>query len=379
LQRHYFRTALCGNVARVKGVAGGLGYLLSMTRSRPRLVGLTFATLVLAAACGSGTDGDDATERAENADGGNSSEPVPLVVPTDFSGLAWLASDDSGDALAHFFLAVHDAKNEEGERERTRVSVVRSAIDESGMGWQQLRDLQFPERELSNDLESVARVPDRNLVLLVESGDGGDKPGDTSSDDAAGIYVAAFTLADEGVDVTLSSYTPWPETPSPLVNVEATAVAAGDDGQLWFLYAERASGQDATTINWTTLDIADDGAVTFGSDWQSVPFTRPGPSGARPAASLEVGPDGKVYVAAAWDPDDDNGPYESAVWLVGTWDGAAAAIEPLDEPVQVCRADGVKIESIAVAGDADDSAVFVGVDDENYGATLRSLRPLQPR
>jgi hypothetical protein len=353
------------------------GYLLAIAHHRLLIASAIAVAALMASSCAD----DGSADEDGGADDGvaAASGLAPLVVPTDFSGLAWLGDDTSGDAPAHFFLAVHDAKNEDGERERTRVSVMRSAIDESGMGWQQLRDLRFPERELSNDLESVARVPDRNLVLLVESGDGGDKPGDTSSDDAAGIYVADFTLADEGVDVTLTSYTPWPETPSPLVNVEATAVAAGDDGQLWFLYAERASGQDATTISWTTLDIADDGALTFGSDWQSVPFTRPGPRDARPAASLEVGPDGNVYVSAAWDPDDDSGPYESAVWLVGTWDGAAASIEPLDEPVQVGRADGFKIESIAVAGDADDSAIFVGVDDENYGATLRSLRPLQPR
>jgi hypothetical protein len=312
--------------------------------------------------------GDDGNGEADSG-------VVPLLVPTDFSGLAWLGDDDSGEAPAHLFLAVHDAKNDDGERQRTRVSILRSPIDESGMGWQRLDPLEFPERGLSNDLESVARLPDRNAVLLVESGDGGDKPGDTSADDGAGIYVASFVLGDDGADVRLDSYTPWPATPSPLVNVEATAVAADEDGQLWFLYAERASGRDATTITWTTLDVADDGSLTFGTDWQSMPFTRPGPEGARPASALEVGPDGRVYVAAAWDPDDDDGPFESAVWLVGTWDGATAVIDPLDEPVEVGRADGFKIESIAVAGDDDDSAVFVGVDDENYGATLRPLRP----
>ena len=329
-------------------------------RHRLTAAALTSVALLLTASCGD--DGDD-------------SGLVPLVVPTDFSGLAWLGDVDSGDARAHLFLAVHDAKNEEAERERTRVSVVRSPIDESGVGWQQFDGLEFPERELSNDLESVARVPDRNAVLLVESGDGGDRPGDTSADEGAGIYVAGFTLGEDEVDLELESYTPWPATPSPLVNVEATAVAAGDDGQLWFVYAERASGQDSTKIHWTTLDIGGNGSLNFGTEWQSVRFTRPGPEDARPASALEVGPDGSVYVSAAWDPDDDDGPYDSAVWLVGTWDGASAVIEPLDDPVEVGRADGFKIESIAGAGDADDSAVFVGVDDEDYGATLRPLRP----
>jgi hypothetical protein len=336
-----------------------------MSRHRLLLATLTAVALLMAASCGG--EGDDGSGEADSGF-------VPLVVPTDFSGLAWLGDDNSGDAPAHLFLAVHDAKNEDGERERTRVSILHSPIDESGMGWQQLDALKFPERELSNDLESVARIPDRNAVLLVESGDGGDKPGDTSADDGAGIYVASFTIDDGGIDVMLDSYTPWPATPSPLINVEATAVAADDDGQLWFLYAERASGRDSTTINWTTLYVDDDGSLTFGTEWQSMLFTRPGPEGARPASALEVGPDGSVYVAAAWDSDDDNGPFESAVWLVGTWGGGTAVIDPLDEPLEVGRADGFKIESIAVAGD-DDSAVFVGVDDENYGAALRSLRP----
>jgi hypothetical protein len=297
-------------------------------------------------------------------------------LPTDISGLAWLGAEPgvAGDAAGQLFLAAHDAKAKDGERERTRVSILRSATDESGVQWQQLTELEFPVRGLSNDLESVARIPGRSAVLLVESGDGGDKPGATSSDAEAGIYVAEYEFVDGSVDVELVSYTPWPTTPAPLDNVEATAVALAGE-QLWFLYAERANGQDTTTISWTTLDLAEDGSLTFGREWRSAPFTRPGPVDARPASSLEVGPDGAVYVASAWDPDSDDGPYESAVWLVGTWNAVSAEIELLPEPAEVARSDGFKIEAVAVAGDDGSAPVYVGVDDEDYGGIIRPLRP----
>jgi hypothetical protein len=340
-----------------------LSAVLFTSWPRTALMSTLVSGVVLVSSCAGGAEPDTPSA----TDGFDTIE-----VPTDYSGLAWIGSDDAGGA--QYFLAVHDAKNTPEKRDRVRVTVLRSAADGSGAARQPLRDLEFPTRGRSNDLESAARIPDRQAVLLVESGNGGDKPGADSGDADAGIYLATYDFADGSVGVELVSYTKWPATPTPLGNVEATAVAAGA-GSLWFVYAERASGSATTMINWTTFDIGDDGSLTFGTKWRSVPFTRPGPVDARPASALEIGPDGSVYVASAWDPDDDGGPFESAVWNIGVWNDASADIDVFDEPVLVARSDGFKIEAVAVAGDGPDAQVFIGVDDEDYGATLRPLRP----
>lgn len=293
---------------------------------------------------------------------------------TDVSGLAWLRTDTVGEVQREVFLVVHDGKNKAEEAQLPRVSILKTPVDEGGVDWLAFAGLTFPTRGVSNDLESVARIPGRDLAILVESGNGGDRPGAASHDADAGLYLAAF----EGDALEIRAYTPWPKTPEPVHNVEASAVSLVGD-QFFFLYAERASGRDTTEIHWTTLDIRETGELQFGSAWQSVPFTSPGPPGARPVTAMEVGADGAVYIASAFDPDDDNGPFESSVWLMGHWarDGAPG-IAPLAAPVAVGHFNGLKVEGIAVAGDAGAGRLFIGTDDENYPAVLRPLRPHQP-
>ena len=55
-------------------------------------------------------------------------------------------------------------------------------------------------------------------------------------------------------------------------------------------------------------------------------------------------------------------------------DAGRPVVHLADEPHLVGRVDGLKIESVAVRP-ADDGGVtvFVGTDDENYGATIRQL------
>jgi hypothetical protein len=72
--------------------------------------------------------------------------------------------------------------------------------------------------------------------------------------------------------------------------------------------------------------------------------------------------------------DDDGGAdtgFESAVWMVSFWNAETVLLEALPEPQLVARADGFKIETVAVAGEGDDAPIFIGVDDENYGGDRR--------
>lgn len=85
-------------------------------------------------------------------------QPVQRLL--DLSGLAWLGGDR--------FLAVHDAKSPD-EDSRVRMSLLVLPRSLEGLLWQPLLP-DFPGGP-SSDLESAARIPGTDRVLLAESGD----------------------------------------------------------------------------------------------------------------------------------------------------------------------------------------------------------------
>ena len=293
--------------------------------------------------------------------GDDSSDDAEVIAPREFSGMAWLATEGAGETSREAFLVAHDLRDDEDERDEPRLSSVRTPVDTDGIEITSLTDVEFPD--VPNDLESIAKLPGRNAALLVESNADGDDP-DPS------IYVATW---DDELNVEIAGAVPWPDTPEPLVNVEATAVAevGGADR---FLYAERAEGSDTTRIHMTDIEVGEDGSVTFGPEWTSVRFTIAQPPEARPASGMVIDGDGTVYVSAAFDPGD-LGPFDSAVYEAATLssEGASgAALTPLRPPVQLGRSNGLKIEALSlVDGQA---PVFFGDDDEDYGGLLRQLR-----
>jgi hypothetical protein len=121
-----------------------------------------------------------------------------------------------------------------------------------------------------------------------------------------------------------------------------------------------------------TLDPISLGAVT------AVEFTSPTVKDPddRPISAMEVGAEGPIYVASAYDPGDDEGPFSSSVWLAG-WvqsgaDGPTVVVAP--EPKHIATLDGSKVESLAFAvGEDGSSHLFVGTDDEDFGGVLRPL------
>jgi hypothetical protein len=99
----------------------------------------------------------------------------------------------------------------------------------------------------------------------------------------------------------------------------------------------------------------------------------------RPVVALDIDSFGCIYIASAFDPDDDDGPFASAVFRIGKLedeDGPVVDLYP--EPILEGTLDGLKVESVAIRETAEDGLqIFVGVDDENYGGTLREL-PTMP-
>jgi hypothetical protein len=100
---------------------------------------------------------------------------------------------------------------------------------------------------------------------------------------------------------------------------------------------------------------------------------------------MDLDSSGRIYIASAFDaeaagmPDPDNGPFASAVYCIGEL--AEVRGEPqinlFDSPRLQGTLDGFKAESVAVReSDEHGLQIFVGTDDENYGATLRLLPSL---
>lgn len=168
--------------------------------------------------------------------------------------------------------------------------------------------------------------------------------------------------------------------PVEVYNVEATAVATFE-GRFVFLFAERAQGLSKTSLRWA---IFDPGILSFGP-FKSVDVPNPDPEVFnRPLVAMDVDKSGFIYIAAAFDaeaaglPDPDNGPFASGVYCIGQLtedvDAGGPKVLLFDPPRLEGTLDGIKVESIALREDDDGGTlIFVGSDDENYGAALRLL------
>jgi len=281
-------------------------------------------------------------------------EFMPASSLPDLSGMAWLGKDT--------FLAVHDAKNPD-ELDRPRVSLLKLPSDLDGLLWLPLTIDDWPD-DASNDLESVARIPGTNQVLLVESGDNDDP-----------VFQRIFRARVRGTRLSIEAVAPWPVD---VYNVEASAVARNGNTFV-FLYAERAESSPATKIRWAVFDPV---TLTFGK-FHAVTFRNPDPQRTnRPVVAMDVDRNGEIYTAAAFDaeaaglPDPDNGPFASSVWLVGkvNYGRRGPKVVLFDAPKRMATLDGLKVESVSVRKQhGERPELFVGLDDENYGATVRRL------
>ncbi len=279
----------------------------------------------------------------------------------DLSGLAWIEGD--------LFLAVHDAKLPD-EADLPRVSLLKLPTGLDGILWQPL-PAAFPG-EKSSDLESAARIPgwdgSRARVLLVES----------TEEQAEKPFLRRIFLAEvDGERVEIVDHALWPV---PTKNVEATAVA--EVGRtLLFLFAERAEGQGSTEIRFAEMTLE---PLRFGAFETAGVFTSPGPTGrvARPVAAPGVDAGGTIYVASAEDPGVDNGPFRSAVYRIGrvVSENGRASVALDAGPRLIAVLDGLKVESVAARERPGEALeLWVGVDDENYGGTMRPLPPMVGR
>jgi hypothetical protein len=97
---------------------------------------------------------------------------------------------------------------------------------------------------------------------------------------------------------------------------------------------------------------------------------------------MDLDSTGRIYISSTFDAEDaglpnpDNSPFSSAVFCIGQLREVDGEPEVFlfDTPRLEGTLQGFKVESLAVReGDGYGFQIFVGTDDENYGATMRLL------
>ena len=274
--------------------------------------------------------------------------PIP-----DFSGLAWVEGDT--------FLALHDAKYPD-EKDRVRASLMSLPRSLDGITLQPLAiDWPLPQGP-SSDLESIARIPGTNSFLLTESGE--------ERDDRQQFRRVFLTELRNG-RLTLLSFT---ELPATVKNIEGSAVWKRGN-RLVYVCAERGDGLSRTDFYWADLELQ---PLRVGA-FQKTYFSPVGFTGAnrRPVSAIEVDSMGRIYIASAYDTEDDNGPFTSVIWRAGRFQADRnnrARPVFLSRPKRIATLDGLKVESLAVREMKKGVIeLFAGMDDENYGGAVRPI------
>ncbi|HYP29701.1 MAG TPA: hypothetical protein VE262_23515 [Blastocatellia bacterium] len=282
-------------------------------------------------------------------------EPRAAASLPDLSGLAWVEGDT--------FLAVHDAKNPE-ENASPRLSLLRLPRSLEGITWLPVQ-VDWPQPlGLSSDLESLARIPGTQSYLLIESGEGLHQNR---------RYRRVFLLDVAGGRAVVRSFTELPESVN---NIEGAAVARFRD-TLVFLYSERAEALRSTDIFYSRLNLEPLGLGPVGkASFRPQDFTGPG---IRLVSAIEIDGRGNIYVASALDPGNDNGPFTSVIRRIGRvtldlWGRVRLTLSP--RPGRLATLDGFKVESLALREQTGRPLeIFAGMDDENYGGTMRRVVP----
>ena len=267
----------------------------------------------------------------------------------DLSGIEWISGNN--------FLAVHDAKFP-SEKDRPRVSILNMKNNGNEITWKH-PEIRWPEKtDLSSDLESIARIPGTKSFLLCESGNG------------SGRHTRIFHafLEDEN-NITIKEVMNWPVK---IYNVEDSAVIKIKD-QNYFVFAESAHGKTFTELKWAKLDL---NPLRFGA-FSSVNYSAGiKGSGYRPVVALTATPDGDLYGVAAYDPNNETGPFRSYVSNIGQLrltDKGVLVFIAANQFAKILEQEGNKIEGLTLAETKNKKQLFAGTDDEGLGATFKKV------
>ncbi len=269
----------------------------------------------------------------------------------DLSGLVWLKEDS--------FLAVHDSKSLDPHQ--PRVSLITLPQSSKGLEWQTLTINWESVGGIAMDLESITSIPDTNLFILAESSNYQKHRG------------RLFLMKFENANLKPIAITNWPQS---IINIEAIATTKLNN-QFYFFYAERGADQPSTNICWTTLSLE---PFEMGKCHPTQFRTLDPTPHIRQISDLAITASGNIYIASAFDPNQDNGPFKSSVWKIGKVELDQTNLPQINlvpENHAIAEIDGFKVESLALRPSQNkEPEIFIGTDDENYGGAIRLLPPV---
>jgi len=261
------------------------------------------------------------------------------------SGMAFVGADGSSESQPVEFLVVHDNKQPDEPHVASVLFGYATGVSYRRLAW--------PENVPPPvDLEAICPLPET--------------PGSFLALTSAGRLLHLRyhgRRAAEALEVLHESILPGLEQHP---NLEGVAVQTLGDKTV-ALWAERGDGHKPATLYWGIYDAVADTVTPQGKAQVAVPY----PSGrnTRHITDLRLDGGGVVWGAAASDPGDQ-GPFESAVYALGSLhlEGDRIVFQPNHAPTRLWTARR-KIEAIEfVPGAA--GRVYFGSDDESAGGWL---------
>jgi len=216
------------------------------------------------------------------------------------------------------------------------------------------KPINWPGALLPFDLEDMAVWPDGKQVAVLESAG---KVTLLKSDSDGGLkMVRHFDLERE----------------SSTQNFESLSFFSAGT-KTYAFWATRGSDSTASAIYWGVIpDLSNtveiQGSTIFKTPWPEL--------NVRHISSMDIGPKGWIWIASDSDPGDD-GPFTSAVYLIGRVDGDrhGVHVKLFTKPEYSERFPGHKIEAVV----RNNRGLLVGTDDENLGGAIRFIDTRQEK
>ncbi|MFE7135190.1 hypothetical protein ACFVIM_30465 [Streptomyces sp. NPDC057638] len=316
-------------------------------------VALALAFGCLATAAPATTAAMPGTTAAPTARGSAPADPWQRVgsgITGGVSGAALVLGSPAGRGQGELIVARDNKKSGEGRLARVRLRPGAAPLV-TPLTW---------KGQLPDDLEAIDTVPGRrnHFIALASRGT------------VFYVVVSRDTATVRVGPVTL----PGAQRSD---NYESFALHQDAGGTTYAVWATRGDTDSPAVVRTAEFRLTDT-ALRFGNVADRVDFSVPFPhtDEVRHLSDLKVLPDGTLLAAAASDPNDDNGPFSSAVYEAGslTLDtqrrplltvGSPGCLTPLRA---FTRDDDRKIEAVLrLRGDE----YVWGTDDENHGGFLR--------
>ena len=278
---------------------------------------------------------------------GHTANWIPIMdgKPFGISGLA-LIDQTNGETR---FLAVHDNK----KKHQARLALI--SVKENGnvpyvpILWPEDQDLPF-------DLEGLTTIPGQSLPSYLALTSRG--------------KIFHLTLDIVSLNIKIIRSFSLPDIPRDH-NLEGLAVQR-IGGMLLATWAHRGKNDEPAAITWGKLDLETHEVFELQSSSFSVPW--PVARNVRHISDMKVDESGVLYISAASDPDNDDGPFQTAVYVAGSFSvhpkyGQGIVFQKNENPIKLFEDRHHKIEGLELVS-GQSGGLFLATDDENAGSSL---------